>query len=56
MYYEVLQSSKNKGWYWPLKAGNHEIIATGEGYVHKQGALNAIALVKGSANAPIYDR
>ena len=55
MYYKIWQSTHNNQWYWHLKSANHEIIATGEGYISKQGCLHAIALVKGSGNAPIYE-
>ncbi len=56
MYYQVWQSTSNYLWYWHLKAANNEIIAEGQGYVHKSSALHAISLVKGSYNAPVYDR
>ena len=55
MYFQVWQSSRDWKWYWHLKAANHEIIAQGEGYSTKAGALHVIALVKASANAPIYE-
>lgn len=56
MYYEVWQSVNNRAWYWHLKSANHEIIANGEGYTTKEGALHAVSLVKGSYNAPVYAR
>lgn len=34
------------GYRWRLKAGNGEIIAQGESYVEKEGALACIELVK----------
>ena len=55
MYYTVFQGTDGY-WYWNLRSANHEIIANGEGYVHKQSAYNAIALVKQSQNAPVYER
>jgi uncharacterized protein len=55
MYYQVWQSTSDRKWYWHLKSANNEIIAQGEGYASKAGALHAIALVKASANAPIYE-
>lgn len=55
MYFKIWQSTQNYAWYWHLKSANHEIIANGEGYSTKQGCLHAIALVKGSGNAPIYE-
>ncbi|HCT7003890.1 TPA: YegP family protein, partial [Morganella morganii] len=33
-------------YYFVLKAGNHEIIATSEMYASKQGAMNGIASVQ----------
>jgi hypothetical protein len=43
MYFEIYQSGTQ--WRWRLKSGNHEIIASGEGYVSKAGAEHAIQLV-----------
>jgi uncharacterized protein YegP (UPF0339 family) len=51
-YYEVYQSGGL--WRWRFKANNHEIIASGESYYNKADCLNAVALMKGSYNAPIY--
>lgn len=56
MYYQVGQSPRDYLWYWHLKAANNEIIAQGEGYTSKAGALHAVTLVKSSYNAPVYDR
>ena len=43
-------------WRWNLKANNGLKIAdSGEGYVNKSDCLRAIALVKGSNAAPVYD-
>ncbi|WP_026379438.1 YegP family protein [Afifella pfennigii] len=52
-YYEVYRSGGQ--WRWRFKANNHEIIAHGESYWNKSDCLNAIGLVKGSYNAPVYD-
>jgi uncharacterized protein YegP (UPF0339 family) len=47
----------NRQWRWYLSTANNRKIAnSGEGYLNKQDCLNAIMLVKGSANAPIYQR
>lgn len=54
MYFQIWQSSTNYQWYWHLKAANHQIIAQGEGYASKEGALHAINLVKACYNAPVY--
>lgn len=35
-----------KRWFWRLKAENHEIIASGEGYRNLADAENAVRLVK----------
>jgi uncharacterized protein YegP (UPF0339 family) len=56
MYYEVWQSTRDYLWYWHLKATNNEIIAQGEGYTSKAGALHAVTLVKASYSAPVYER
>lgn len=47
----------NQGrWRWRLLAGNHRVIAdSGQGYVNKQDCRDAIALVQGSASAPVYE-
>jgi len=54
MYFQIWQG-KDKKWYWHLRAANHEIVANGEGYASKQGALAAIALVQASAGAEIKE-
>jgi uncharacterized protein len=44
----------NNQWRWHLKAGNNKIIAnSGESYYNEKDCLDAIALVKGSKDAPI---
>lgn len=50
--FQIFRSSVNFQYYYRLRAGNGEIVLTGEGYVTKQGCLNGIASVK--QNAP-YD-
>jgi uncharacterized protein len=43
-------------WRWRLKAGNGEIIASGEAYQSKSGAENGIQSVKNNApTAPIVE-
>ena len=54
MKFEIWKSSANSLWYWHLRAANHQIVAHGEGYATKDGALNAIQVVKSSFNAPVY--
>jgi uncharacterized protein YegP (UPF0339 family) len=55
MYFKVFQGS-NGQWYWSIRGGNHERMATSEGYKSKQSALDAIAVVKqGAAKAPITE-
>lgn len=50
--FQIFKSSTNFQYYYRLRAGNGEIILSGEGYTTKQGCLNGIASVK--VNAP-YD-
>ena len=46
----------NGHWRWYLMAANNRKIAnSGEGYYNKQDCLGAIALVKGSSSAPVYE-
>ena len=46
----------NRQYRWTLYAGNNRKIANaGEGYHNKADCLAAIALVKGSGNAPIRE-
>jgi len=54
MKYEYYKAS-NGNWYWRLKAGNGQIIASGEGYVNKADVLSVINLVKGSNTAPVNE-
>ena len=43
-------------WRWRLIASNNRIIAdSGESYWNKSDCMSAIALVKGSAQVPIYE-
>lgn len=55
--FQIFRSSANYQYYYRLKAGNGEIILSGEGYTTKQSCLDGIASVK--VNAPFdsrYDR
>lgn len=45
-----LRRSSDSQYYFVLKAGNHEVIATSETYTTKQSAQNGIQSVK--TNAP----
>jgi len=45
--FEYWQSSTSKQWYWHIRAGNGEIIATGEGYKRKAGVFRVHALICG---------
>lgn len=41
---------------WRLRAANHEIVATSEAYVSRQGAINsAQSMPQWSSNTPIRD-
>jgi uncharacterized protein YegP (UPF0339 family) len=54
--YLVYQDASEE-WRWQLRAGNSRIIAdSGEGYHNKQDCLHAIALVKGSQDAPVKEK
>lgn len=50
MYFEIYRQvlgNRGKGqWRWRLKAGNHEIVASGEAYVNKADCLHAIDLMR----------
>ena len=48
--YEIYQSETSKKYHFRLKAGNGEIILTGQGYADKGGCQNGIESVK--TNAP----
>ena len=55
--FTIFKSSSNYQFYYRLRAGNGEIILSGEGYTTKQSCLDGIASVK--VNAPFdsrYDR
>lgn len=52
-----IYTDANQQWRWTLVAANGKYIAnSGEGYHNKNDCLHAIALVKGSSNAPVYGR
>jgi len=53
MRYEIYKS--NDQWRWRLKAGNHEILASGESYFNRSDCQHAINLVKTSAAAPVKE-
>jgi uncharacterized protein YegP (UPF0339 family) len=44
--FEVWQSRNNQQWYFRLKAPNHEIICSSEGYTTRSGAEQGLARVK----------
>ncbi len=54
-YYEIYRDTRDY-WRWRFKANNHEIIASGESYHNKSDCLNAVGLMKGSYDAPVYER
>ena len=55
MKYEYGKSPHNGQWYWRLKAGNGEIIAQGEGYIHRRDVEHVIQLLKSSTEAPVVN-
>lgn len=44
---------RRKQWYWHLKGGNNEIIASGEGYNNWDDCMDAIQLVKQSYDVDV---
>lgn len=55
MYYQVYKDGAGY-WRWRYMASNGRIIAdSAEGYVNKSDCLNGIAIMKGSANSPVYE-
>jgi uncharacterized protein YegP (UPF0339 family) len=54
MYFQIYMDGSGY-WRWRLRAANHEIIASGEAYYNKSDCLRAIALVKGTYGAPVYE-
>ena len=53
--FEVYQDKAEK-WRFRLKAGNGEIIAVGEAYESKSGAMNGVDSVKRNAgDAPVQE-
>jgi uncharacterized protein YegP (UPF0339 family) len=52
--YELYQD-KGGDWRFRLKAGNGEVIATGQGYASKSGALNGIDSVRRNADSEVVE-
>jgi uncharacterized protein YegP (UPF0339 family) len=52
--FSIFKSAVNNQYYYRLRAGNGEIILSGEGYISKQSCQTAIASVK--VNAPFEAR
>jgi len=56
MFYVVYKDASYQ-YRWRYVAANGRTIAdSGESYVNKSDCLHGISLVKGSANAPVYER
>lgn len=55
MKFEVYKKRTFRGarWFWRLKAGNGETIASGEGYKNKMDCLHCVNLVKTASEADI---
>ena len=51
MKFEIYQSGGL--WRWRLRAGNGEIIASGESYYNRSDCDHVVQLVKASAAAPV---
>ena len=55
MKYCIYKDAKGE-WRWYLRAANHRKIAdSAEGYTNRKDCQDAIALVQGSATAPVED-
>jgi len=52
--YELYQD-KAGDWRFRLKAGNGEVIATGQGYASKAGAMNGIDSVRRNADSEVIE-
>jgi uncharacterized protein YegP (UPF0339 family) len=56
VFFYIYRDSQNQ-WRWTLYAANSKKIAdSGEGYWNKADCQHGIDLVKGSGNAPVYER
>lgn len=59
MYFQIYQEGSGLlsiQWRWRLRAANHEIIASGEGYHNKQDCQHAINLLKSTnASTPVKE-
>lgn len=57
MRFEIWESAADRQWYWHLKAGNGEIIASGEGYTTEEKCIHAVNLVKITDDAtPVFKK
>jgi uncharacterized protein YegP (UPF0339 family) len=52
--YEVYQDAAG-AWRWRLKASNGEVVASGEGYTRKQGALAGVQAHRRAAKTERVD-
>ncbi|MCX7184975.1 MAG: DUF1508 domain-containing protein [Nitrosospira sp.] len=59
MYFQIYQEGQGLisiQWRWRLRAANHEIIASGEGYNNKQDCIHAVNLLKNTnAATPVKE-
>lgn len=53
MKFEIYRSGRDRQFYWRLVSRNGNVIAQGEGYKRRAGALKAIRAVQKSAPARI---
>lgn len=44
--FEVYEDTAGE-WRWRLKAGNHEVVASSEGYISKEGAIQSAEQMQG---------
>lgn len=56
MKFQMYRTWFTKQWRWRLRAGNNEIIASGEAYKNKVDCLHAISLIKMSKEAKVEIR
>ena len=56
MRFEIYRDkSRSREWRWRLWANNKKIASSGEGYKRERDCRHGINLVKGAADAPVYD-
>ena len=55
-HFEILRYKKDRLWHWRLWSATHDLVdVSAQGYEQKSEYLASIALIKSTANAPIWD-